>query len=120
MSNGILEQLKSFGQAIKEKLLMQELNAENLQQKPKSTEGYFITKRLLLPFLMSDDNFDQVKNFNISDMKEFLTFGSLDVILDEIESGKADLSPALKESYMQWLRKFSDFKLDETLGSAVF
>jgi hypothetical protein len=106
MSNGILEQMKSFGQPIIDKLLI--------------TERNFIEKQLLLAFLMSDDTLDQVKNFDISDMKNFLTSGSLDIIFSELESVKADLSPELQDSYLQWKRKFSNFNLDETLSSVVF
>ena len=106
MSNGILEQTKSFGQPIIDKLLI--------------TEGNCIEKEFLLAFLMSDHTLDQVKNLDVSDMKNFFTCGSLDNILAELESVKPDLSPELQELYMQWKRHFSNFKPDEILSSAVF
>jgi hypothetical protein len=88
MSNGILEQMKSFGQPVIDKLLIKERNS--------------IGEQLLLAFLMSDETLDQVKNFDISDMKNFLTSCSLDIILAELESVKEDLSPELQDSYLQW------------------
>jgi hypothetical protein len=84
LSDGILKQMKSFGQPI----------INNLQ-KQQQQRDFIIEKRLLLAFLTSNDKLEQVKNFNISDMEKFLTSGSLDNILAEIEYGKADRSPAV-------------------------
>ena len=86
MSNGILEQMKRFGQPVIDKILITERNS--------------IGKQLLLAFLKSDETLDQVKNFDISDMKNFLTSCSLDIILAELESVKEDLSPELQDSYL--------------------
>ena len=69
---------------------------------------------------MSDHTLDQVKNLDFSDMNNFITCGSLDNILAELESVKLDLSPELQELYLQWKRHFSNFKPDEILSSAIF
>ena len=74
MSNGILEQTKSFGQPIIDKRLITERNS--------------IEKQFLLDFLMSDHTLDQVKNLDVSDMKNIFACGSLDNILAELESVK--------------------------------
>ena len=106
MSIGNLEQMKRFGQPIIDKLLITERNS--------------IEKQFLLDFLMSDHTLDQVKNLDVSDMKNFFTCGSLDNILAELESVKPYLSPKLQELYLQWKIHFSNFKPDEILSSAVF
>jgi len=79
--------------------------------------GCSIEKQLFLAFLMINDDFDQVKNSNISDMKDFFTCGSPNVFA-EIESVIADLSTELQKSYLQLQRKFYDFKLDKTSNSS--
>jgi hypothetical protein len=61
---------------------------------------------------MSNETLDQVKRINIYNMKNFLTSGSLDIILAELESMKEDLSPKLQDSYLQWQTQFSNFNLN--------
>eukprot|EP01018_Ginkgo_biloba_P007841 Gb_06198 [translate_table: standard] len=85
-SNGILQLMKSFGDALKVKLL--------------ATEREFIEKQLLLAFLLSDDDLDQVKSLNANDLEKFLTNASLDVIISEIESVKPEISPDLLDLYI--------------------
>ena len=51
---------------------------------------------------MSDHTLDQVKNLDVSDMKNLFTCGSLDNILVELKSVKPYLSPKLQELYLQW------------------
>ncbi|GLJ12791.1 hypothetical protein SUGI_0197900 [Cryptomeria japonica] len=79
-----------------------------------------IEKNLLLAYVMSDEELDQLKSFSTSDMRRFLTAGSLEVIHQLLDSIEVDLSPESLVSYMQCRKSLFEFKLDETLTRVLF
>ncbi|GLJ12793.1 hypothetical protein SUGI_0197940 [Cryptomeria japonica] len=106
MANGMLNERKKFGRPLRDKLL---------QLKRDSIE-----KDLLLAFLMSNEDLDKLKSFSTTDMKKFLTAGSLHVIAHLLDSVEVKLSTESLESYLQWKKRLFEFKLHETSSKVLF